>query len=81
MIRTQVQLTEAQLAALRRLAEVRGTSLAELVRMAVDDLVARGPDHAERSRARALAVVGGFASDQEDVSRRHDDYLVEAWKR
>jgi hypothetical protein len=80
VIRTQIQLTESQMAALRRLADARGTSLAQLIRMAVDELVARGPDHAEQTRARALAIVGQFTSGCRDVSRHHDRYLAEAIK-
>ena len=81
MIRTQIQLTEGQMAELRRLAEARGESLAQLVRTAVDELVARCPDRAEQSRARAMAVVGRFESGRSDVSQRHDEHLAEAFRR
>jgi hypothetical protein len=39
MIRTQVQLTEEQVRALRNLASVRQVSVAELIRQSVDTLI------------------------------------------
>jgi len=81
MVRTQIQLTEAQAAALRRLAGERGVSLAELIRRAVDGLIAQGPSQVEQARARAVAAVGRFESGLQDVSRRHDEHLAEAFDR
>ena len=69
------------MAALRRLAAAREKSLAELVRTAVDEMVARSPEHDDQSRARALAVVGRFESGRRDVSRNHDEHLAEAFRR
>lgn len=81
MIRTQIQLTEEQAAKLKRVADERGVSMAEVIRDAVDEIPDRD-DRAERF-ARALAAVrkGGFR-DREgrtDVSTRHDDYLAEIY--
>lgn len=78
MIRTQIQLTEIQAASLKRLAERRGCSVAELVREGVEHVIrsAGGPSVAEL-RAKAIAASGRFHSGLGDVSREHDDYLAE----
>jgi hypothetical protein len=79
MVRTQIQLTEEQAAALRERAAAEGRSMADLVRAGVDSILrGAGPvDRAERRR-RALAVVGRYRSAPRDLSRRHDDYLARA---
>lgn len=79
MIRTQVQLQEEQVRALKELASARGVSVAELIRQSVDALIrsARGVDEAERRR-RAIAAAGRFRSGASDVSSEHDRYLAEA---
>ena len=80
MIRTQVSLTEEQMARLRREARRRGVSLAAVVRDAVDrsvpdDEVAR-TDRLER----ALRAAGSVASGSGDVAVGHDDVLSgERW--
>ena len=81
MVRTQIQLTEAQAEALRRLSSDQGVSLAELIRRAVDHLIGQNPGQAEQARARAVAAVGRFESGLHDVSRRHDEHLAEAFDR
>jgi hypothetical protein len=81
MVRTQVQLSEGQLAAMRRLAAAEGTSVADLVRRAVDALLEReraGSVGARRERA--LAAAGRFASGRADVSEHHDQHLGEAFR-
>ena len=82
VIRTQIQLTEAQAEALKRVAADRGVSMAEMIRTAVGDLLAQGrvvsPD--ER-RARALDVIGRFASGGSDASEEHDRYVAESFER
>ncbi len=78
MVRTQVQLTEEQMAALKEMAVREKVSMAELVRRAVDTLLAtRRAVGWEERRRRALEVVGRFDSGLTDVSERHDDYLAE----
>ena len=73
MIRTQVSLTEEQMARLRREARRRGVSLAAVVRDAVDRSV---PDD-ELARVdrleRALRAAGSVASGTGDVAAHHDD--------
>lgn len=79
MERTQISLTAGQARELRRLARARGTSMAALIREAVDRTYGR-TDEAARWR-RALEAVGGFRSDRSDVSERHDDALAAAFER
>ncbi|MFA5787856.1 MAG: CopG family transcriptional regulator [Actinomycetota bacterium] len=82
MIRTQVQFTEEQAKAVRRLAAEQGVSVAELVREAVDKLTGSLPHGGTEDRKkRALAAVGKFASGRGDVSKEHDRYLDEAYGR
>ena len=81
MIRTQIQLTEEQSEALKQLADREGKSVAELVRMGVDQLIRshRAVDRQELLR-RAMAVAGKFNSGDEDLSAEHDRYAAEAFE-
>jgi len=81
MIRTQVQLREEQMDALRERASEGRVSIAELIRQAVDMLLesAGTIDDAER-RQRAIAAAGRYHSDVTDGSANHDRYLVEAYE-
>jgi hypothetical protein len=82
MIRTQIQLTEAQAAAIKRMSEQRSISMAETVRQAVEQLAeqSRHSTNQER-RQRALAAIGKFRSGDADLSAHHDRYLAEGSKR
>jgi Antitoxin-like ribbon-helix-helix len=77
MVRTQIQLTEDEARALRRLAAEDSVSMSALVREAVDRLLAvrRGTPEAE-VRRRAARVAGRFRSAHEDLSERHDDHAA-----
>ena len=81
MVRTQIQLTERQAKALRRISATTGTSIAGLVREGVELYLGsqRRPDRREQVE-RALRVVGRFASGCSDVSAEHDRYLSEAFR-
>ena len=79
MERTQISLKSAQARELRRLARSRGTSMAALIREAVDRMY--GPADEQARWRRALDSVGGFRSDRSDVSDRHDDALADAFER
>lgn len=83
MIRTQVQLTEGQLKELKRIAAARGTSLAKVVRDAVDGVIRAGgaPVDREEMVNRGLSIVGRFRSGIRDTSARHDKYLAEAFRK
>lgn len=82
MVRTQIQLTEEQAAALKGKAVTLGVSMAELIRRGVD-MVLEPSEHGskpERIR-RAIEVAGRFSSGLSDVGTNHDKYLTEAFKR
>ena len=78
MIRTQISLTEDQMARLRAEARRRRVPIAEVVREAVDRLVPdEDSDRRERVR-RALAAAGRFHSGTGDLATRHDEIAGEA---
>ena len=82
MVRTQIQLTEDQAKALKRIAQSRHLSVAELIRRAVDTAIKSSSviDIEERHR-RAMEIVGKFGSGKRDISKKHDFYLTEAYKK
>jgi hypothetical protein len=82
MVRTQIQLTEAQAERLKSLAAREGRSMADLIRSSVDAVLqgASPLSRAERRR-RALSVVGRYRNGPRDLSVRHDRYLDEATRK
>jgi hypothetical protein len=83
MVRTQIQLSEAQARRLKVLAAERGVSMAALIREAVDRLAGNDRD---QDRERALSVVGKYRDREgaSDVAAEHDRYLEDAyldWRR
>ncbi len=82
MVRTQIQLTEEQAKAIKAIALSRHLSVAELIRRAVDTMIKSSPvaDPEERLK-RAIEIVGKFRSGKHDVARRHDKYLVDAYRK
>ncbi len=82
MVRTQVQLTEDQLDALRQLSAATGKSIAELIRQGVSQYLAgrRGPNREERVE-RAIRVAGMFSSGVADISAGHDKHLADAFRK
>ena len=84
MVRTQIQLQEAQYRRLRRWTERLGVSLSEGVRRCVAaqlDREERVPSREERART-ALSVCGRYSdpSGPSKVARGHDRYLVDAYR-
>jgi hypothetical protein len=79
MVRTQIQLTEEQARALKKLSAARQVSIAELIRQGVDTILRSnaGIDLDEKRR-RAIAATGRFQSGKHDISRKHDQYIAEA---
>lgn len=79
VVRTQIQLSEDEVAAVKRLAAARGVSMAAVIRDAVDRYVEREAEETLDQRwARSLAAIGGFRSGIPDLSQRHDDEFAEA---
>ena len=80
MVRTQIQLSEDQIVALKRIAVAQHKSMAAVIRQAVD-LFAKSGDATDRKqpRARALRAAGRFKSGVNDLAENHDDYLAEAF--
>lgn len=82
MVRTQIQLTEEQAKALKKLASSRHLSIAELIRQGVDAVLRSNVTiDAEEKRKRAIAIAGRFSSGKRDISKEHDKYLVEAFAK
>lgn len=80
MVRTQIQLTEEQVKALKKIALSRHLSIAEIIRQAVDTVIrANTMVDIEERRKRAIDIVGRFSSGKCDISRTHDTYLAEAF--
>ena len=81
MVRTQIQLTEAQARRVRQIAAARRISMAEAIRHGLDaflrDAVTPGRDEQVR---RALAASGRFRSGSAGTSSAHDDALAEAYR-
>jgi hypothetical protein len=78
MVRTQIQLTETQAAALKRRAARDGVSMAEAIRRSVDRTLAEAEPALKMGvRQRAIAAIGCGQSGLHDISERHDDYFAE----
>ena len=75
MVRTQIQLTDEQMRALKAMAAQRRVSMAEVIRQAVERMMAED-ERKERWRG-ALAIMGRHRSGLSDVSTNHDKYLAE----
>lgn len=82
MVRTQIQLTDAQARALKSLAAVEGRSMAELIRDGVDAVLReRGVANRDAVKARSLAALGRFKSATRDLGGEHDTHLADAFER
>jgi len=81
MIRTQIQLTEAQAQALRELSRRENISIAKLIRRSLDRFLNSSMviDDEER-RIRAIKAVGRFRSGKSDISVNHDRYLDDSYQ-
>ena len=80
MVRTQIQLTEAQAKTIKKVAMEKGTSVAEVIRRAVENMVQSSPKVSNQERiSRAIEIAGKFRSGKGNVSRKHDEYLTEAY--
>lgn len=77
MIRFQARLTDRQHDELRKRARAQGTSVAALIRRAVDNLLATESSEEDATK-RALSVIGCIR-DAPDLAEKHDDYLAETY--
>lgn len=79
MVRTQIQLSEDEAAAVKRLANERSISMAAVIRAAVDQYVSHESGVSiDECWQRSLAAVGGFHSGRSNLSRTHDDEFAAA---
>ena len=81
MFRTQIQLTEEQAYALKRLAAKKGSSVSELIRQSVDILLQTAAlIDPQEQRSKAIAAAGKLQDGPPDLSSKHDQYLAQAIK-
>ena len=81
MVRTQIQLTEEQSQALKRMAASEEKSIAELIRRSIDVMLrSKSVISEDEKRQRAIAAAGKFSSEDVDLSTEHDRYLSEAYE-
>ena len=80
MVRTQIQLTNQQSASLKSLSARESISIAELIRQSID-LFLRTKQYRPRDelKRKSLSVIGKYASETDDVSINHDDYLADIY--
>ena len=79
MVRTQIQLPEAQVAMLKKMAAADHKSMAEIIRQSVDFFAKAKYGGEEQRRRRAIAAAGQFRSGVKDLAAAHDSYLTEAF--
>lgn len=88
MVPTQILLTENQARILEQIAAEQETTVTELIRQSIDDMIRHRKDivggkqvdaDREERRRRALSVVGAFSCGVDDLSVNHDKYLAEAY--
>jgi Ribbon-helix-helix protein, copG family len=75
VVRTIIQLREAQAVALDRAARQRGVSKAAVIREALDALLSR--EGGDAALERAVRAAGSGASGVSDLGERHDEYLAD----
>jgi len=78
MIRTQITLTEEQKRNLERLAAQEQVSMAELIRLSIDQFLKnRKIPNSQEIRSRAIEAVGRLKDGPTDLSSEHDRYISE----
>lgn len=81
MVRTQAQLTEEQIRALRQHAASTGRSIADLIRRGVELYLSSQHQISREQRVRrALEAAGRFSSGSRDGSAKHDRHLADAFR-
>lgn len=79
MVRTQIQLSEEQSRKLKLLAAAKGRSVAELIRLSVDQFLATTPAVDREEQYKRVLELAGRYSGPNDLAEDHDRYLVEAF--
>lgn len=80
MVRTQIQLEEDQVRILKMLAAEGHTSMAEVIRLAVDAYAGqRMPGIDPQRRQRAIKAAGRFRSGAGNLSADHDAHLADIY--
>lgn len=77
MVRTQIQLTETQAAQLRAIAHARNTSIAAVIRQALDEFLHQANPNRGDLYRKALESVGGYEAKESNISTEHDRFLEE----
>lgn len=76
MVRTQIQLTQAQAKALHEQALKQGVSVAELIRRSVDHYLEQLDGGEKRELVeRAKEAAGKYHAGVKDLAQNHDRYL------
>jgi predicted DNA-binding protein len=81
MIRTQIQLTPEQARALKRLSIKEGKSVAELIRISIENMLKSGGIQDQEVLRQKAANVSGKLHGPENLAADHDHFLVEAIDR
>lgn len=77
MIRTQIQLTEAQAKALKLLAGKEGVSMAELIRISIDRYLREAERKAPPEQVlMAREAAGKYGCGLADLAENHDRYFA-----
>lgn len=79
MVRTQIQLTDEQMEALRALSAFEKKPLAELIRRSVQNFLDQASSRESIKRQNALRVIGKFSSKADDGGTNHDKYLADGF--
>lgn len=80
MVRTQIQLTPEQSRKLKRIAQRRGISVAEVIRQSIDiATISEDIPNREEMKERVRSVFGKYRDSASDVSENHDKYLSEGF--
>ncbi|MBK8833732.1 MAG: CopG family transcriptional regulator [Anaerolineae bacterium] len=79
MVRTQIQLTEAQARVLKRLATVQNISMAEVIRRSIDQTLAASRAPSVDDRRARVGMVGAFGSGKRSRPAP-DEALAEAFE-
>lgn len=82
MVRTQIQLEEKQVNILKKLAASRHTSMAEVIRQAVDSYAKEAMAESDpQRRQRAMRAAGRFCSGTRNLATDHDAHLAEIYEQ